>query len=153
MLLHLLGLHTLRANTPKHFQTDFTIFPTSFSSNLHLSIKEFLLMSSQIVNQDWRNVVTQQNQQFFPSITFEESEEKNKWSFSMKLPGFSKDRLRINLNTRTRIIVVTGQKSDGLFNITRLNERVTIKEDCLLEGVQAKLSNDTLIVTFEKEKK
>uniref|UniRef100_A0A0A0KB53 SHSP domain-containing protein n=1 Tax=Cucumis sativus TaxID=3659 RepID=A0A0A0KB53_CUCSA len=110
-------------------------------------------MSSQIVNQDWRNVVTQQNQQFFPSITFEESEEKNKWSFSMKLPGFSKDRLRINLNTRTRIIVVTGQKSDGLFNITRLNERVTIKEDCLLEGVQAKLSNDTLIVTFEKEKK
>lgn len=90
MLLHLLGLHTLRANTPKHFQTDFTIFPTSFSSNLHLSIKEFLLMSSQIVNQDWRNVVTQQNQQFFPSITFEESEEKNKWSFSMKLPGKNK---------------------------------------------------------------
>lgn len=108
-------------------------------------------MSSQIVTPNRRSV-TQPNQQFFPDKRWEEDEENNQMSLSMVLPGFSKDRLRINLNTRTRTLIVTGQKSDGLFNIMRLNERIQINEACSLDGVHAKLLNNNLYITFPKNR-
>ncbi|CAK9313344.1 unnamed protein product [Citrullus colocynthis] len=112
-------------------------------------------MSSQIITPNRRSsqIITpnRRSQQFFPDKSWEEDEEKKKKSLNMVLPGFSKDRLRINLNTRTRTLIVTGQKSNGLFNIMRLNERIQIDEECSLDGVHAKLLNNNLYITFPKK--
>ncbi|KAG7016359.1 hypothetical protein SDJN02_21467 [Cucurbita argyrosperma subsp. argyrosperma] len=106
-------------------------------------------MSSQIVEQDWRDV-TRSDQPFSPDTKW--AEEEHSRILSMKLPGFPKNRLQITLNAATRTLTVTGQKQDGLFNIIRLNERISIDDTCSLDGVFARLHDHTLFVTFSKKK-
>lgn len=87
---------------------------------------------------------------FTPKSEMKENEDA--YFLHIHLPGFTKERIKINFVRSSRVVRVVGERPIGGNRISNFEETYTVPENIEVEKLQGKYEQGTLIITMPKIK-
>ncbi|ESW20748.1 hypothetical protein PHAVU_005G011300 [Phaseolus vulgaris] len=80
----------------------------------------------------------------------EMKEDKAAYFLHIHLPGFVKEKIKINFVRSSRVVRVSGERSLGGNRISNFEQTYSVPQDCEVEKLQGKYELGTLVVTMPK---